>query len=818
MAGEIYASVQLGYKNLAWFNANPNLVLKLGQRVDYLQTGTYKIGDGVTVLSALAFLGGSSGGGTWGSITGTLSNQTDLQTALNAKQATLVSGTNIKSINGVSLLGSGDIIVSGTATLISTYVGVGTGADTLGGSANLTFANQSLLINSAAAGASFKITATTIDYTSSVGAMVVQAVDQYGQVLTLQAPTDFYTGLILTSYKAFGPGGGAMLAGCSFTSNTVNYFGIFNPALSPMFKGYTGGSVEVTNRMYVGGVSSTPTALLQLAAGTSIAGTGPLKMGVVGAALVGTPEIGLWEVDNANRAYYTGASGTRNTIAYLSDVSTPAITAGAVVIGSGSGITEVPTKLFYDTTNNLLYVNGNSGAFANTKLQVYDNVNAFTQVNYQNLSSGTAASTDYVATANNGTDTTNFVNLGINSSAFSDGTFTIGGSLASYLYSNGGNMLLGTSTANAIVMFTGGTLAANERLRINPPTTSGIVGSFVFTPTSNTGQTASTAIVGLSYQASSRTWLSGAIPTQKEISLLATTYNFSGSSTITNAYGLYVEPPIQGTNAIITNNWAAGFNGQIQVTGVNKVTITQPTTSATLTLVTGSSLITAGAFALTLTSTATSNATIPSGTGTLAYLAGANTWTGFSQFNPAARTSGANPAFSITKPNDTNQTASTSISGFRLIGGSRQWATGNIVDQSENDWGQVVYTAVGASVITNAYGNQFSEPLASTNITITNNYAIRANGQLLLATLGRGLCIREGSGGLSGTVTLTGGTATVTGITAMSALYRVFVTGNGTSGSPGYLSVTKNAGSGFTVTSSSPTDTRTVDYFIIIGA
>ena len=56
----------------------------------------------------------SGGSGTWGSITGTLSNQTDLQNALDAKQATLVSGTNIKTINATSLLGSGDIAISGS--------------------------------------------------------------------------------------------------------------------------------------------------------------------------------------------------------------------------------------------------------------------------------------------------------------------------------------------------------------------------------------------------------------------------------------------------------------------------------------------------------------------------------------------------------------------------------------------------------------------------------------------------------------------------------------------------------------------------------
>jgi len=45
----------------------------------------------------------------WGDITGTISDQTDLSMVLDAKQATLVSGTNIKTINDNSLLGSGNI-------------------------------------------------------------------------------------------------------------------------------------------------------------------------------------------------------------------------------------------------------------------------------------------------------------------------------------------------------------------------------------------------------------------------------------------------------------------------------------------------------------------------------------------------------------------------------------------------------------------------------------------------------------------------------------------------------------------------------------
>lgn len=55
--------------------------------------------------------GGS--GASWGGITGTLSDQTDLQDELDDKQDTLVSATNIKTINGTSVLGSGDLAVGG---------------------------------------------------------------------------------------------------------------------------------------------------------------------------------------------------------------------------------------------------------------------------------------------------------------------------------------------------------------------------------------------------------------------------------------------------------------------------------------------------------------------------------------------------------------------------------------------------------------------------------------------------------------------------------------------------------------------------------
>jgi hypothetical protein len=78
-----------------------------------------------TITGAQIIAGASGGGAVWGGITGTLSSQTDLQSALNAKQATLVSGTNIKTINSTTLLGSGNInIASSPYTTVGNSTGV----------------------------------------------------------------------------------------------------------------------------------------------------------------------------------------------------------------------------------------------------------------------------------------------------------------------------------------------------------------------------------------------------------------------------------------------------------------------------------------------------------------------------------------------------------------------------------------------------------------------------------------------------------------------------------------------------------------------
>lgn len=98
--------------------------------------------------------------------------------------------------------------------------------------------------------------------------------------------------------------------------------------------------------------------------------------------------------------------------------------------------------------------------------------------------------------------------------------------------------------------------------------TSGAINNFSVTTPANTTQTASTAIRGVFFDSGSRQWATGAIAApQKEFEISAPSYSFVGASTITDAYTFFVSKPAVGANATITNSWAAGFSGNVQVNG-----------------------------------------------------------------------------------------------------------------------------------------------------------------------------------------------------------------------------------------------------------
>jgi len=117
--------------------------------------------------------------------------------------------------------------------------------------------------------------------------------------------------------------------------------------------------------------------------------------------------------------------------------------------------------------NAILKVGEEPVTFANTIAQFKSSGTPFLQVNLQNIDG--SSSSDYVATADIGSNANNFIDMGINGSTFNDPAYSSMKALDGYLYVSGslnnstnGNLVIGTASANANVVFAaGGTTSAN---------------------------------------------------------------------------------------------------------------------------------------------------------------------------------------------------------------------------------------------------------------------------------------------------------------------------------------------------------------------
>jgi hypothetical protein len=208
--------------------------------------------------------------------------------------------------------------------------------------------------------------------------------------------------------------------------------------------------------------------------------------------------ITTWPITQTNKAIRLISNGTNW---YVAVESLPGNTSGTPWINGGNNVTSlqnIGTTSNFDfpfITNNSekmrLTALGNLGIGTSTfngtfpeRLLVdagtpgtagnYQNVivgkgntNSYAQLNIQNSNAGTGASSDVVATADNGSETTNYVDMGINSSA--NTSAVMGGINDSYLYNIGQNFLIATGTAaKSLVFMTGGTTqSTNERMRID---------------------------------------------------------------------------------------------------------------------------------------------------------------------------------------------------------------------------------------------------------------------------------------------------------------------------------------------------------------
>ena len=160
-------------------------------------------------------------------------------------------------------------------------------------------------------------------------------------------------------------------------------------------------------------------------------------------------------------AYYRGNGTTNLTDFRLFTSGTERMRlseTGNVGIGTATFDATNPEKLLVDavTTGSFNVISGRG------------NINNYLQLNIQNISAGTSASSDVVATANNGNESTNYIDMGINSSGYSNtGLPILDGVNTTYLYATGRNFFIGNgSSGRDLVFFTNGFAASDEKMRI----------------------------------------------------------------------------------------------------------------------------------------------------------------------------------------------------------------------------------------------------------------------------------------------------------------------------------------------------------------
>jgi hypothetical protein len=119
-----------------------------------------------------------------------------------------------------------------------------------------------------------------------------------------------------------------------------------------------------------------------------------------------------------------------------------------------------------------------TAALTNPTLVIESDFADYSQVAFRNVGAGVSSSTDYIAYANNGSDSSGFIDMGITSNNFSDPDFTITGANDGYIFmvapqgtTGMGNLVLATGdtgTDNHIVFAAGGLASNNTQMTIFP--------------------------------------------------------------------------------------------------------------------------------------------------------------------------------------------------------------------------------------------------------------------------------------------------------------------------------------------------------------
>lgn len=312
-------------------------------------------------------------------------------------------------------------------------------------------------------------------------------------------------GSIATSYRAF-----TTNTTVTATDNLLVFTGSGAATITlPSAIGCEGRAYMIKNASTTG---PTPVLTIATALSQTVDGTGSWALSAANETITLVSNGTNWNIAAQSLPGGWGTTWTQNgnsvaatrSIGTINNFPLPFITNNAERMRiDGNGKVGIGTSTFNGTNPEKLLVDAGTTTSVNA-IVAKGSIDSYLQLNIQNSSTGTSASSDIVATANNGSETTNYIDLGINGSNYSGGV--MGGANDSYLYNLGQNLLVGTGTAaKSLIFMTGGTAqATNERMRIdgngnvgignnNPTSTFAVSGSRAYAFTTKTTNYLATA-------------------------------------------------------------------------------------------------------------------------------------------------------------------------------------------------------------------------------------------------------------------------------------------------------------------------------------
>lgn len=337
----------------------------------------------------------------------------------------------------------------------------------------------------------------------------------------------------------------------------------------------------------------------------------------------------------------------------------------------------------------------------------------------------------------------------------------------------------------------------------------------------HTALSANTPFVFEDYGTSSpatETWLTGTVPAQIDRQWRGLIHSGANPTTFTRLIGNQFDvPTVTGAGVTSTNAFALASNGpfvaysgdgsterfKVQSTGV--VTI-----GTAFTFTPSASLVIAAGLGLGLSGQAANSEGRISGVKEV--LSTSNNPINFIT-NAFTNTSGSHIGYDVR-------------TGFAPTSGTadfRVWTFTGTVNQTGGANGafsvlnvQPTYTAAGGNVTGIDYNPTVTSISGThTGLRVRLGNVLFDNANVTLGTAGNGVLIKTGSNATAGTGTLVGGTLTVN-TTKTTASSMIFLTSQSDGGAPGFLRITaRSAGTSFTVTSSSGTDTSTFAWWIL---